>query len=51
MRISDSIRCKMDPKAKKAIFVGYDCYTDKIYRVFDLEKKIVERVADVIFRM
>lgn len=48
MRISDSIRCKMDPKA---IFVGYDCYTDKIYRVFDLEKKIVERVADVIFRM
>jgi len=45
--IPDSIRHKMDPKAKKMIFVGYDRFTDKVYRVFDPEKKIVERVADV----
>lgn len=47
VRIPDSTRHKMDPKAKKIIFVGYDRHTDKIYRVFDFEKKIVERVADV----
>lgn len=47
VRIPDSMRHKMDPKAKRTIFVGYDRYTDKVYRVFDLEKKIVERVADV----
>lgn len=39
VRIPDSMRHKMDPKAKKTIFVGYDRYTDKVYRVFDLEKK------------
>lgn len=37
----------MDPKAKKTIFVGYDRYTDKVYRVFDPVRKTVERVADV----
>jgi len=37
----------MDPKAKKMVFVGYDRHTDKVYRVFDLERKIVERVANV----
>lgn len=48
VRIPDAMRHKMDPKAKKMIFVGYDRYTDKVYRVFNLEKKIVERAADVI---
>lgn len=47
MRVLDSMRRKIDPKAKKTIIVGYDRYTDKIYRVFDLERKIVERVANV----
>jgi len=47
VRIPDSRRHKMDPKAKKMVFVGYDRHTDKVYRVFDLERKIVERVADV----
>jgi len=47
VRIPDSTRHKMDPKIKKMVFVGYDCHTDKVYRVFDLERKIVERVADV----
>lgn len=47
VRIPDAMRHKMDPKAKKMIFVGYDRYTDKIYRVFDLEKKVVKRVVDV----
>jgi len=47
VRIPDSMRHKMDPKAKKTIFVGYDRYTNKVYRVFDLEKKNVERVSDV----
>lgn len=48
VRIPDSMRHKMDPKARKTIFVGYDRYTDKVYRVFDPEKKTVERVADLI---
>lgn len=48
VRIPDSMRRKMDPKAKRTIFVGYDRFTDKIYRVYDPEKKTVERVADVI---
>jgi len=26
---------------------GYDHHTDKVYRVFDLERKIVERIANV----
>lgn len=47
VRIPDSMRKKMDPKARKAIFVGYDYYTNKVYRVFNPEKKVVERVADV----
>jgi len=47
VRIPDSRRHKMDPKAKKMVFIGYDCHTDKVYWVFDLERKIVERVADV----
>lgn len=47
MRIPDSMKRKMDPKVRKTIFIGYDRYIDKVYRVFDLEKKIVERVADV----
>ena len=40
------MRHKVDLKAKKMIFVGYDRFTDKVYRVFDSEK-IVEWVADV----
>jgi len=47
VRIPDSMRRKVDPKAKKTIFVGYDRYTDKVYQVFDLKRKIVERIADV----
>lgn len=39
VRIPDSLRHKMDPKARKTIFVGYDRFTNKIYRVFNLEKK------------
>ena len=33
----------MNPKAKKMILVGYDRFTDKTYRVFDSEKKIVKQ--------
>jgi len=29
------------------VFIGYDRHIDKVYRIFDLERKIVERVADV----
>lgn len=47
VRIPDSIRHKMDPKARKTFFIGYDRYTDKVYRVFNPEKKIVKIVADV----
>ena len=47
VRVPDSMRRKMDPKARKTIFVGYDCYTNKVYRVFNPDKKTVERVADV----
>lgn len=47
VRIPDVMRRKMDPKAKKMIFVGYDSYTDKVFKVFNLEKKVVERVSDV----
>lgn len=48
VRIPDSMRRKMDPKARKGVFVGYDPLTDKVYRVFDTVKKIVERVSDVV---
>jgi len=48
VHIPDSMRRKMDPKARKTIFVGYDRFTDKVYRIYDPEKKIVERVADVV---
>ncbi|KAK2578817.1 hypothetical protein KPH14_011851 [Odynerus spinipes] len=47
VRIPDSMRRKLDPKARKTIFVGYDRYTDNVYRVYDVDKKVVERVADV----
>lgn len=50
VRIPDSLRRKMDAKARKAIFVGYDSLTDKVYRVFDPVKKIVERVSDVVIQ-
>lgn len=40
----------MDPKSRKAIFVGYNRLTDKIYCVFDPMKKIVERVSDIIIQ-
>lgn len=47
VHIPNSFRRKMDSKAKKTVFVGYDRLTDKIYRVFDPIKKVVERVSNV----
>ncbi|KAK2579961.1 hypothetical protein KPH14_007641 [Odynerus spinipes] len=41
------MRRKLDPKDRKTIFVGYDRYTDNVYRVYNVDKKVVERVADV----
>lgn len=37
----------MNPKARKTFFVVYDRYTDKVFRVFNPEKKIMERIADI----
>lgn len=48
VHIPNVMRRKMDPKSRKGIFVGYDRLTDKVYRVFDPVKKIVERVSDVV---
>ena len=48
VRIPDSMRKKMQPKSRKTIFVGYDNLTEKVYRVFNLEKKTVDRVSDVV---
>ena len=48
VKIPEGNRKKMDAKSRKCIFVGYDRQTDKVVRVFDREKKIVERVSDVI---
>jgi hypothetical protein len=45
-RIPDHIRRKMDPKAKRQIFVGYDWKTTKIYRVYDPDDQKVHRVGD-----
>lgn len=50
VHIPNAMRRKMDPKSRKAIFVGYDRLTDKVYRVFDPVKKIVERVSDVVIQ-
>lgn len=50
VRIPDSKRRKMDPKAKRTVFVRYDRLTNKIYRVFDPIKKIIERVSVVIIK-
>ncbi|EZA53807.1 Copia protein, partial [Ooceraea biroi] len=50
VHVPNTMRHKMDPKAKIMMCVGYDRYTNKIYRVFDLERKIVERVADVVIK-
>ena len=46
VKVPDAQRRKLDAKSRKAIFVGYDSLTDKIIRVFDREKKSVERVGD-----
>lgn len=46
VHIPDSMRQKLDPKAKKTIFVGYGRLTDKIYRIYDPVKKVVQRVSD-----
>ena len=48
VRIPDAKRHKLDPKSTKCIFVGYDQNTDHVYRVYDPEKKKVDRVSDVI---
>lgn len=50
VRIPDLMRRKMDSKARKAVFVGYDRLTDKVYRVFDPIKKVIETVSDVIIQ-
>jgi hypothetical protein len=47
-RIPDHFRRKLDPKAKKQIFVGYDWKTTKIYRVYDPLDRKVHRVGDTI---
>lgn len=47
VHILESMRRKIDSKAKKTVFVGL---TDKIYRVFDPIKKVIERVSDVLIK-
>ena len=47
VKIPEGQRKKLDAKSRKGVFVGYDRNTDKIVRVFDRERRIVERVSDV----
>lgn len=35
-------------KRKRQYLLRYDRYTDKIYWIFDLEKKVVEKIADMV---
>ena len=48
VRVPDEHRKKLDAKSRKAIFVGYDSQTDKIIRVFDRDRRKVERVGDFV---
>lgn len=48
VKVPEGQRKKMDPKSRRCIFVGYDRLTDKVVRVYDMERRIVERVSDVI---
>ena len=46
-RIPEVKRKQFDAKCRKLIFVGYDALTNKVFRVYDKDKGIVERVSDV----
>ncbi len=48
MHTPDSLRQKLNPKARKAIFVGYPNDTNG-YKMFDLESKRFVRSRNVIF--
>lgn len=43
----DPKRKKFDAKSRKVVFVGYDNNTDKVFKIYDREKRSIERVSDV----
>lgn len=49
VHVPDEKRNKFDAKSRKTVFVGYDHLTDKVYRVFDREKRVIDRVSNVKF--
>jgi hypothetical protein len=49
VHVPDEKRNKFDPKSRKTVLVGYDGLTDKVYRVYDRERRVVERASNVQF--
>ena len=47
VHIPDCKRKKFDAKSRKAVLVGYDWMTTKVFRVYDREKRIVEAASNV----
>lgn len=47
VKVPESQRRKLDCKARKTVFVGYDSQTDKHVRVYDRDRRAVDIVSDV----
>ena len=48
VKVPECNRRKLDSKSLKTVFVGYESLTDHVVRVYDRDRRVVERVSDVI---